>query len=118
MAQQLTADLPILSFESRAALRAWLEVNHAVSSGILVRIFKSGSGVPSVGFEDVLDEGLCFGWSESTRLPGDANSYLQRFTPRKTRGTNSARNKRHAARLIEEGLMTADGLVALGFCAP
>lgn len=114
----MTADLPILSFENVAALRTWLEANHATSRGIFVRIFKSGTGVATVSFEDVLDEGLCFGWSESTRLPGDASSYLQRFTPRKARGTASARNRRHAARLVEEGRMTAAGLLALGPDAP
>jgi uncharacterized protein YdeI (YjbR/CyaY-like superfamily) len=114
----MTADLPILSFENVAELRAWLQVNHATSNGIFVRIFKSRSGVATVGFEDLLDEGLCFGWSESARLPGDADSYLQRFTPRKTRGTTSARNRQHVARLVKEGRMTADGILALGPYAP
>lgn len=98
----------------RHALRPWLEVNHATSSGIFVRIFKSRAGVTSVSFEDVLDEGLCFGWSESARLPGNASSYLQRFTPRKTRGTTSSRNRQHAARLVQEGRMTDAGMLALG----
>ena len=102
----MAPDLPILSFEDVAALRAWLEVNHATSTGIFVRIFKNSSSAISVSFEDVLDEGLCFGWSESARMPGDASSYLQRFTPRKRRGTASARNRRHAARLVQEGRMT------------
>jgi hypothetical protein len=34
------------------------------------RIFKADSGVESVTFEDVLDEGRCFGWSESWRRKG------------------------------------------------
>ncbi len=114
----MRADLPILTFENVAALRAWLEINHATSNGIFVRIFKGRAGVPTVSFEDVLDEGLCFGWSESTRLPGDAGSYLQRFTPRKSRGTASSRNLRHAARLLREGRMTAVGMLALGWDEP
>jgi uncharacterized protein YdeI (YjbR/CyaY-like superfamily) len=114
----MAQDLPILSFENVAALRAWLLVNHATSAGILVRIFKGRSGAASVSFEDLLDEGLCFGWSESTRLPGDSSYYLQKFTPRKTRGTASPRNRSHAARLIEEGRMTPAGLLALGSDAP
>lgn len=108
-------DLPIMRFEDRAALRRWLEVNHASSDGILVRIYKAHAGMESVSFEDVLDEGLCFGWSESARRKGDAASYLQKFTPRRTRGTTSARNRRHAERLIQEGRMTPTGLAALGW---
>jgi len=106
--------LPVAQFETRAALRAWLEENHASSEGILVRIFKKGTSIPTVTFEEVLDEGLCFGWSESTRLPLDDVSYLQRFSPRKTVGTTSARNLGHARALIAEGLMTEAGLRSLG----
>ena len=32
------------------------------------------SEIPSVDFHDVLEEGLCFGWSESNRRAGDAVS--------------------------------------------
>jgi uncharacterized protein YdeI (YjbR/CyaY-like superfamily) len=110
----MATTLPIVAFETRATLRAWLEENHASSDGILVRIFKKGTGLPTVTFEDVLDEGLCFGWSESTRLPLDEVSYLQRFSPRRGVGTTSARNLDHARALIAEGLMTEAGLRSLG----
>lgn len=106
-------DLPVLSFDQRQALRDWLLTNYATSAGIFVRIFKKHSGVASVTFEDVLDEGLCFGWSESLRLRADEASYLQKFTPRRTRGTVSVRNQRHVERLIHEGRMTPAGLEAL-----
>jgi uncharacterized protein YdeI (YjbR/CyaY-like superfamily) len=109
----VASDAPILSFENAAALRHWLETNHGTSPGIFVRIYKEDSGIPSVTFEDVLDEGLCFGWSESKRRKGDHMSYLQQFTPRKRRGTTSGRNRRRAERLTEEGRMTRAGLAAL-----
>lgn len=107
-------DLPIVSFKNVITLRQWLEANYATSSGIFVRIYKKNAEIDSVSFEDVLDEGLCFGWSESVRLKGDGVSYLQKFTPRRTKGTTSERNRRHAAQLIQEGRMTDAGLAALG----
>lgn len=107
-------ELPIMTFENAASLRQWLAANHGSSKGIYVRLYKKNSGIASVSFEEVLDEGLCFGWSESARLKGDAQSYLQRFTPRRTKGTTSERNRRHAARLIRQGRMTPAGLAALG----
>lgn len=107
-------DLPIKTFTSRAELRHWLEAHHDSHGGLWVRIFKAGADHESVSFEEVLDEGLCFGWSESTRRAHDAQSYLQKFTPRRTRGTLSARNKAHAKQLIAAGLMTPAGLSALG----
>ncbi|MCA9886873.1 MAG: hypothetical protein KC546_00820 [Anaerolineae bacterium] len=107
-------DLPVVTFETREQLRAWLMENHATSAGIWLRIYKKASGVQSVAFEEVLDEGLCFGWSESMRRKGDEQSYLQKFTPRRTKGTTSKRNLEHAKRLIEEGKMMPAGLRALG----
>jgi uncharacterized protein YdeI (YjbR/CyaY-like superfamily) len=109
-----TRELPVIAFESAASLRAWLIFNHAESDGIWLKIFKKSSGVPSVTFEEVLDEGLCFGWSESMRRKGDDQYYLQRFTPRRTKGTTSERNREHARRLIRENRMTPSGLLSLG----
>ena len=106
-------DLRIVSFASRHELRAWLTRHHDSSNGIWVRLFKKGSGIPSATFEDLLDEGLCFGWSESQRQKGDDASYLQRFTPRRSRGTTSERNKAHIRRLIQEKRMTSAGLKVL-----
>lgn len=106
--------LPIVEFETKAQLRDWLHVNHTTSSGIWVRVFKVGSNKVSASFEDLLDQGLCFGWSESLRHKGNDISYYQRFTPRKTKGTTSKRNLDHAQLLIESKEMTESGLVALG----
>lgn len=106
--------LPVLTFESGVLLRQWLERNHASSDGIWVRIYKRGTGVASVTFEEVLEQGLCFGWSESKRRRFDDSSYLQLFARRRTRGTTSTRNRTLADRLLREGKMTAAGLEALG----
>ena len=106
--------LPVLEFENAQKLRTWLEKHHTGSQGIWIRIFKRGSGIPSVTFEEVLDEGLCFGWSESMRRKYDDDSYLQRFTPRKRVGTQSDRNLQRVRVLTETGKMTPAGLEALG----
>jgi uncharacterized protein YdeI (YjbR/CyaY-like superfamily) len=110
----VTDDLPVLTFRDAQELRSWLLANHATSAGIWLRIYKKASAVQSVTFEEVLDEGLCFGWSESKRRAGDPASYLQCFTPRKTVGTQSRRNLERARALIQAGRMTASGLVSLG----
>jgi uncharacterized protein YdeI (YjbR/CyaY-like superfamily) len=110
----LMDNLPILEFETAERLRAWLEDHHATSKGMWLRIYKKHSGVRSVAFEQVLDEGLCFGWSESTRRKYDNDSYIQKFTPRKGIGTQSVRNWARAKMLIEQGKMKPSGLTALG----
>ena len=107
-------NLPILEFETSVELRAWLEEHHASSEGMWLRIYKKHSGIRSVTFEQVLDEGLCFGWSESTRQKYDDVSYLQKFTPRKSIGTQSTRNLARTKLLIQQGRMKPSGLIALG----
>ena len=111
-------DLEIRSFATRADLQAWLEANATTHTGLWVRLARAGSGRSSVTFQDLLEEGLCFGWSESTGRAGDEASYLQRFTPRRTRGTVSERNRRLVERLGREGRMTDAGYRALGMPVP
>jgi uncharacterized protein YdeI (YjbR/CyaY-like superfamily) len=110
---KLTTELPIIEFKTQAELRSWLMDQHSISEGLWVCIFKKSSSIQSVTFDQLLDEGLCFGWSESTRRSYDETSYLQKFTPRKTRGTASDRNNKRIEVLIGAGLMTRSGLDAL-----
>jgi uncharacterized protein YdeI (YjbR/CyaY-like superfamily) len=111
---KVAEELPVLTFKSEDVLHLWLMKNHLISEGMWVRVYKKDSGVASVTFEEILDEGLCFGWSESKRIKGDKQSYLQRFTPRRTKGTTSKRNQEHIKRLMEEKKMMPEGIKALG----
>lgn len=99
-----------LSFKSADAFRTWLERNHERSDGVLLRIYKKDSGVAGVTYADALDQALCFGWIDGQKLPCDANSWLQKFTPRRPGSGWSKRNTEHAQRLIDAGAMTAAGL--------
>jgi hypothetical protein len=54
----MNEELPVIGFEHVAALRKWLQTNHATSNGVFVRIYRANSGVADVSFQDVLDEGL------------------------------------------------------------
>jgi uncharacterized protein YdeI (YjbR/CyaY-like superfamily) len=108
-----TSKLPIMEFKTQDELHAWLMDQHAISGGVWVRVFKKSSVIPSITFNQLLDEGLCFGWSESNRCSYDEKSYLQKFTPRKIRGTASERNRKRIEKLIEAGMMTQAGLDVL-----
>ena len=110
----VTDDLEIVAFASSRVLWAWLERNHADHPGAWVRLSKARSSRPSVDFHELLEAGIAFGWSESTRRAFDHDSYLQRFTPRRARGTQSERNLAIADRLERDGRMTDAGRRALG----
>ncbi len=110
--------LEVVTFVDVDALWAWLRERDPSHPGVWVRLAKAGCGVASVTFHDLLEAGIAFGWSESTRHAHDEVSYLQKFTPRRTRGTASERNQRIAERLASEGRLTEAGRRALGPGAP
>ena len=99
-----------ISFPTQVAFRSWLEENHSRSEGIWLRIYKKGSGVPSVTYAQALDEALCYGWIDGQKQSFDLTSWLQRFTPRRPRSGWSKINTEHAERLIKSGEMTTAGL--------
>jgi uncharacterized protein YdeI (YjbR/CyaY-like superfamily) len=98
------------SFRSSKQLRAWLAKEHARARGLLLRIYKKESGVPSVTYAEALDQALCFGWIDGQKLPFDASSWVQKFTPRRAKSGWSKINVAHVDRLIQEGQMTPAGL--------
>jgi uncharacterized protein YdeI (YjbR/CyaY-like superfamily) len=56
-----------------------------------------------------VDEALCFGWIDGIRKSIDADSYTNRFTPRRRGSVWSAVNERRAAELFKSGRMRAAG---------
>lgn len=102
--------LPMRSFRSPDAFRAWLTREHARSPGLLVRLYKKSSGVTSITYAEALDQALCFGWIDGQKLPLDADSWVQKFTPRRARSGWSKKNVAHVERLNRAGQMTHAGL--------
>ena len=99
-----------VSFKTAGELRKWLAKNHAKSEGIWLRIYKKNSNTPTVTYSEALDEALCFGWIDGQKKPFDDDSWLQKFTPRRTRSGWSKVNTEHVERLIKEKKMTAAGM--------
>ena len=102
--------LPPRSFRSSQELRAWLAKEHAGAANLFLRIYKKDSGVVSVTYAEALDQALCFGWIDGQKLPLDGISWVQKFTPRRSKSGWSKRNITHVNRLIQAGQMTPAGL--------
>jgi uncharacterized protein YdeI (YjbR/CyaY-like superfamily) len=83
---------------------------HIRAACLLLRIYKKDSGVSSVTYAEALDQALCFGWIDGQKLPFDAQSWVQKFTPRRTRSGWSKKNVAHVARLTAAGQMMPLGL--------
>jgi uncharacterized protein YdeI (YjbR/CyaY-like superfamily) len=74
---------------------------------------KKHTGLPTVRYNDAVEEALCFGWVDSLMHPVDERFYKQLFTPRKAKSAWSQSNKERVERLRVGGLMTAAGEAAI-----
>ena len=97
-------------FKTPADFREWLRQNADKQTELLVGFYKIGSGKPSITWPQAVDEALCFGWIDGVRRSIDAESYCNRFTPRKAKSNWSAVNIKKVEELNKQGLMQPAGL--------
>jgi uncharacterized protein YdeI (YjbR/CyaY-like superfamily) len=100
----------IQAFASEAAFEHWLAAHHDSETEVYLRIYKKDSATPTVTHAQALDVALCWGWIDAIRKSFDAESFLQRFTPRKSKSIWSQINREHVARLIAAKRMSPHGL--------
>ena len=99
----------IRPFASEAAFEAWLRKNHDKASEVWIKIYKKGSGRPSIDASQAIDVGLCWGWIDGIRKAFDDEAFLQRYTPRGPKSRWSQINVERVARLTKAGRMTPHG---------
>jgi uncharacterized protein YdeI (YjbR/CyaY-like superfamily) len=99
-------------FPASADFRAWLHAHHRAADHLWVGYYKKATNKPSVTWEDTVAEALCYGWIDGIRKSRDDESYVIRFTPRKSGSVWSQRNTDLVERLTAEGRMKAEGLAA------
>lgn len=99
----------IRAFKNEAAFERWLKANHQRQPELFLRIYKKASGKPTITYSQALDVALCWGWIDGIRKSYDAESFLQRFTPRTSKSRWSQVNQGNVARLIKAGRMTEFG---------
>ena len=99
-------------FATPADLRDWFDANHATAAELWLGRYKKGSGLPSVTWEEAVDEALCVGWIDGILKRIDDVSHVQRFTPRRKGSNWSAVNVANVARLQADGRMRPAGIAA------
>jgi uncharacterized protein YdeI (YjbR/CyaY-like superfamily) len=103
-------ELPELIVADAAAWRAWLAGHHGDPAGVWLILAKKATTRPtSLTYDQALDEALCFGWIDGQVRRRDEATYLQRFTPRRSRSSWSRRNVGIVERLVAEGRMQPAG---------
>ena len=104
------SELQIISFVSQNRFESWLEENNSLNEGIWVRFYKKNSLVNSLKYLEALDVALCYGWIDGQVKKYDDLSYIQKFTPRRSKSMWSKRNKDHVSRLENENRMKPSGI--------
>lgn len=99
--------------KNRAELRAWFEKNYAQPSGIWVVFYKKSSGRPTILYEEIVEEALCFGWIDSVGGKVDEERTKLYVAPRKKKSNWSAINKERVERLAKSGLIAPSGQVVI-----
>ncbi|MHB1582487.1 MAG: YdeI/OmpD-associated family protein [Acidimicrobiales bacterium] len=107
------AELVELLVQDAEAWRAWLESHHADHPGVWLVLHKKGGQTTALTYAQALDEALCFGWIDGQIARRDADTYRQRFTPRRPNSPWSARNVEHVGRLTRAGRMQPAGIAAV-----
>lgn len=97
-------------FATPDEFRAWLMANHDKEQELWVGYYKKESGKPSMTWSESVDQALCFGWIDGIRKSVDSESYMNRFTPRKTSSNWSEVNIKKVAELTAQGLMQPAGI--------
>jgi len=99
--------------KTRSEWRAWLQEHHLDKTEIWLRRFKKASKKPSITYDDMVEESLCFGWVDSVVKKLDAESNVQRITPRRKKTFLSELNRQRVWKLQRDGLMTPAGIAPI-----
>lgn len=106
------APADVIFFATPAELRAWFEANHTTAAELWLGYHRKRTGKPSVTWQDVVDQELCFGWIDSVRYPLGEDRSAQRITPRRKGSVWSAVNIRRFQELERQGLVHPAGRAA------
>jgi uncharacterized protein YdeI (YjbR/CyaY-like superfamily) len=95
--------------KDRKTWRKWLQENHEKKSSVWLLIYHKSSNMPSVYYDEAVEEALCFGWIDSTPNKRDHESRYQYFARRKTKSNWSKLNKTRIKKLTKLELMHSSG---------
>ena len=113
VATKESADSLVKLFKDQKSWDAWLDKHAETSPGLWLRVAKKSAKLKSVTHAEALEVALCHGWIDGQRKSFDAESFLQKFTPRRPKSIWSKINRTKALELIEAGRMRPSGHAAI-----
>src|SRR5919106_7049928 len=92
-------------FDTAAAFRAWLDVNHDSADALFIGYYKKGVAKEAMTYSQAVEEALCYGWIDGITFRIDDELTATRFTPRRKTSSWSAVNIAKIAELSARGRM-------------
>ena len=95
----------VMEFKDRQAWRAWLQEHFQRADEAWLVFALKGAEDEQIGYQDAVEEALCFGWIDGQTLKQDAMHLLRRFTPRRKGSRYSRTNIERLLRLRGQGTL-------------
>ncbi len=87
---------------TRVEWREWLAQNHDQETEIWLVFYKKHTGRPTLDYDDMVEDALCFGWIDSLTKKIDDDSYARKLTPRRADSAWSDANKQRVNQLLRQ----------------
>ena len=94
--------------------RDWLQRHYKSEKEVWLVYCKKHTGKPRISYNDAVEEGLRFGWIDSTVKSIDEDRYAQRFSLRNPKSPYSQANKERLRGLVKQGKVVDEVLATLG----
>ncbi len=91
-----------LYITNRKDWRKWLRGHYKTEKEVWLIYPRKRTGRPRIGYNDAVEEALCFGWIDSIVKTLDQERTVQRFSPRKPKSAYSPANKERLRRLVKQ----------------
>ena len=102
--------LETLDARTREEWRSWLAEHHESESEVWLVFHKRHTARASIGYDDAVEQALCFGWIDSIIKRLDDACYARKFTPRKPDSKWSTANRKRYTQLQARGMLMPAGL--------
>ena len=94
--------------------REWLKKHNQTEKEIWLVYYKKHTGKPRIGYNEAVEQALCFGWIDSTVRSLDEERTVQRFSPRKQNSSYSQPNIERLRHLVAQGQVLKKVVDSLG----
>lgn len=98
-----------------SAWRKWLQDNGQLATGVFLVLYKKEAKLPSITYDQAVNDALCYGWIDSKINKRDHESWYQYFAPRNPKSNWSKVNKLKIELLASQNLIQPPGYELISY---